>query len=271
MRTNAVPMQWLVLSVTCAMSSPCSWCAFVPGWTSDSFVCSPFSIPPNWKSSTARSPRRVPSRSKWWPHHLRELSSGLCQSTRKLNMSLKWSNAALTTSWAASSTRVRRAVLCWQPLSRAAWLRSGHEGCDSSFRAHLLETDLPVTPWAAFYFLCLAGRIMQCLSCPWEESTEINLVPARVGWMSVPVAGTVPLAAFLCSAFAPAMRSSCSCAQEWASMLLGQGSCNRMQYHLQSLIHASNTEGLFISGRVMSVPASTVGNVLLRVTLSVQY
>lgn len=49
---------------------------------------------------------------------------------------------------------------------------------------------------------------------PWEESTEINLLRAQVGWMSVLMAGTAPLAAFLCSAFAPAMRSSCSCAQE---------------------------------------------------------
>lgn len=48
---------------------------------------------------------------------------------------------------------------------------------------------------------------------PWEESAEINLTPAQVGWMSIPRAGSAPLAALLCSAFAAAMRSSC-CAQE---------------------------------------------------------
>lgn len=218
-----------------------------------SFALSPFSIPPNWKSCTARLPRRVPSRSKWWPHRLRELSSGLCRSTRKLNTSLKWSNAAQTTSWAGSSTRVRRAVLCWQSLCRVAWLMSSPWGMWQQLQSKPSGNRPPCDTLCSFLFPVLGRKdhainalVVSVHARPWEESTEINLVPAQVRWMSVPMAGTAPLAALLCSAFAPAMRSSCSCAEEWASMWLGQGSSNRMQYHLQCLIHTSETGVVYL-------------------------
>lgn len=213
-----------MLSVTCTKPSPCSWCAFIPSWTSDSLlVCSPFSILPNWKSCTARSPRHVPSRSKWWPHRLRELSSGLCQSTRKLNTSLKWWNAARTTSWAGSSTRVRRAVLCWQPLSRAAWLMSGHWGVWQQLQSKPSENRPPCDALCSFLFPVL-GRKDHAIDAlavpvrvrPWEEGTEINLVPAQVGWISVPMAGTGSLS-LLCF---------CSCNEKQLFL------CSGMSFHV---------------------------------------
>lgn len=65
------------------------------------------SIPLNWRNSTAKLQRHVPSRSRWWRHHHRALSSVPCLSTRRLNMSPRWWNGAPTMNWAVNSMRVR--------------------------------------------------------------------------------------------------------------------------------------------------------------------